>query len=330
MPTIRNQRLRTHSITLLAAFEKYLKEVSSKKKGKFSEISLVRVWTNTLLSSRTLASIKSTDLVRLRDEWLSSFASATVVRRLAIISHLYTVAIKDWGMTYLEDPTKMLRRPIVINERSRRIVNNINLYSSEQYPKCEIEWVSKNTKSLTLPTIISIAVETAMRRAEIVRIRREHINFRDSVLIVPESKNGKSREIPLSPWCKYIIIDYLTKNNNRGLIFKTTEGAVTRSFIRALRKSRCQYETICLKEDIEASESILKDLRFHDLRHEATSRLAEVYEMHELAKITGHADTRMLLRYYHPNTKIMAMKLANSKMGQEQFNKINENLLGKL
>ncbi|MCY1555644.1 hypothetical protein D9M68_923230 [compost metagenome] len=53
----------------------------------------------------------------------------------------------------------------------------------------------------------------------------------------------------------------------------------------------------------------LADLRFHDLRHEATSRLAETFPLHELTRITGHQDTRMLMRYYHPKAEYLAKKL---------------------
>jgi len=59
-----------------------------------------------------------------------------------------------------------------------------------------------------------------------------------------------------------------------------------------------------------AIDPFLLDLRFHDLCHEATSRLAEIFPLHELTKITGHQDTRMLMRYYHPRTEDLAKKLS--------------------
>lgn len=56
-------------------------------------------------------------------------------------------------------------------------------------------------------------------------------------------------------------------------------------------------------------DPLLVDLHFHDLRHEATSRLAEKLEMHELMKVTGHKSTAMLARYYHPRAEDLARKL---------------------
>ncbi|UWU06387.1 tyrosine-type recombinase/integrase [Escherichia coli] len=74
---------------------------------------------------------------------------------------------------------------------------------------------------------------------------------------------------------------------------------------RAVKRARERYE----KTNSLCDESFLKDLRFHDLRHEATSRLAEIFPMHELTKITGHKDPRMLMRYYHPKAEDLALKL---------------------
>jgi len=64
------------------------------------------------------------------------------------------------------------------------------------------------------------------------------------------------------------------------------------------------------KAKVRPEPKYLVDLRFHDLRHEATSRLASIFPMHELTKITGHKDPRMLMRYYYPRAKDLAKRLA--------------------
>ncbi|MFZ5463765.1 MAG: tyrosine-type recombinase/integrase, partial [Pseudomonadota bacterium] len=54
----------------------------------------------------------------------------------------------------------------------------------------------------------------------------------------------------------------------------------------------------------------IEDFHFHDLRHKATSRLAEkLPNVIELAAVTGHKDLRMLKRYYHPRAEDLARKL---------------------
>ncbi|HNB23833.1 MAG TPA: tyrosine-type recombinase/integrase, partial [Candidatus Melainabacteria bacterium] len=69
------------------------------------------------------------------------------------------------------------------------------------------------------------------------------------------------------------------------------------------------YVEECREAQQRPDERFLTDLRFHDLRHEATSRLASIFPMHELTKITGHKDPRMLMRYYHPRAEDLARRL---------------------
>jgi integrase len=81
--------------------------------------------------------------------------------------------------------------------------------------------------------------------------------------------------------------------------------------IRALiyHKKTPRPDTINLLAGIEASDKTLVDLHFHDLRHEATSRLADKLQMHELMKVTGHKSSSMVARYYHPRASDLALKL---------------------
>ncbi len=62
---------------------------------------------------------------------------------------------------------------------------------------------------------------------------------------------------------------------------------------------------------------LVERFHFHDLRHEATSRLAEsgLYSLIELQAVTGHRDTRMLLRYSHLCTRRLAEKMDQAKAG---------------
>ena len=105
----------------------------------------------------------------------------------------------------------------------------------------------------------------------------------------------------------------------RGRIFAMRPGSVTRAFIRARRRARLRYEALCRHG--RRPNGYFRDLRFHDLRHEGTSQLATVFQIHELAKVNGNVDTRMLLRYYHPHGRELAQKLARSPLGKRQLNR---------
>lgn len=300
------------------------------KKSYEQERSIIKIWQSTSLAHRPIATIKNSDLIRIRDEWLKHLKPSTIVRRFAVLSHLYTVAIKDWLWNYLEvNPVQLIRKPSVKDERNRRVYDQIRIIGSNpiECPQSEVDWIVRETKSNTLPTLIILAIETAMRRSELTSIYREHIDFNQGTIYVPQSKNGYSRLIPLSPIARHALIRYLSNNNHSNKVFNISATAVTRAFIRARRKAKCRYRSLCLHKNQEPNTNYFTDFRWHDLRHEATSRLATVYEMHELAKITGHKDTRMLLRYYHPDVHVLNQKLAQSAFGQQQFNAINHMLL---
>ncbi len=316
----RSLRLRKSCPTLEEALIRYLSEISSKKKSHYQEKSIAKVWRSTHVIQRSLARITPTDLMRLRDKWLEQFKPATVMRRLALLSHLYTIARKAWQMHWLANPAQLVLRPTVDDARDRRIFSQIRLngVSESECPRSELEWICRATESQELPTIIIIAVETAMRRAEVTLLRREQIDLAHGIVKLTETKNGDTRYVPLSPLAKDVLRKHCAGKPVRGRIFSISSGAVTRGFIRAVRKARHQYEALCKQYGRRAHPAYFADLRFHDLRHEAISILAGIFEMHELAKITGHRTTRMLLRYYHPNGLDLVRKLTRSVLGRKQ------------
>ncbi|WP_301233943.1 site-specific integrase [Pandoraea cepalis] len=189
-------------------------------------------------------------------------------------------------------------------------------------PRSELDWIIQSTSSKELPVIVTLAAETAMRRAEICHIRREHVDLMHGVVHLPDTKNGTSRDVPLTPWARESLRQYLAGRPTRGPIFTVTPGAATRAFIRARMRARTRYEDLCRSLGRRPNPLLFSDLRLHDLRHEATSVLAPIFQLHELAKISGHKSTRMLLRYYHPDGRELARKIARSPLGRKQSERI--------
>jgi len=125
-----------------------------------------------------------------------------------------------------------------------------------------------------------LALETAMRRGELARMHWEHVNFADSTLRIPYTKTGRSRVIPLS--ARAILILKSLPRHLSGSILNMKPDSITQVFDRA-----CGCQSI-------------SNLRFHDLRHEAASRLFEKgLNTMEVATITGHRTLQMLQRYTH-------------------------------
>ena len=139
--------------------------------------------------------------------------------------------------------------------------------------------------------IVQLALETAMRQGELIRLRWEHIDLNRRTAHLPDTKNGESRTVPLSTTAVRVL--RALPRSLHGQVFPgvTTE-AIKRAYIRAVRRAG------------------IEDLRFHDLRHEATTRLFEKgLNIMEVASITGHKDLRMLRRYTHLKAEDLAIKL---------------------
>ena len=124
---------------------------------------------------------------------------------------------------------------------------------------------------------------TAMRRSELCGIRREHVDLRTGTVWLADTKNGQSRIVPLTPWAQETLRRWLAGRPMRGRVFTMSPEAVTRAFIRARRRARSAYEALCQRHGRRAHPAYFRDLRFHDLRHEATSRLAPILALHEHA-----------------------------------------------
>lgn len=318
-------RNEAESTSFAKALEMYAEQVTSKKRSSDSELSRIQALQRHPLALRSLASIRGADMASYRDQRLAEgLAAATVRRELALISHVFTIARKEWRMESLSNPVELIRQPNVDDARERRILSADVWIVKGGKLVCEhldeLEMICRHSHSAELPKIAAFAVETAMRRSELAGLLRANVNLTRRVALLPLTKNGSPRGVPLSS--KAIAILKALPERSDGRYFKSRPDTITKSFSEALSSAYQAYTeglTLLMKkkrlspEEIEraiSDDPFLRDLRFHDLRHEATSRLAEIFPLHELTKITGHQDSRMLMRYYHPKTEDLAKKLA--------------------
>lgn len=297
-------RTEAENTSLKDCLERYKSEVSAHKKGASQEAYILQTLLETPLATRMMATIRSADIAALRDEWLKTLKPATVLRRLAILSHVFSISRKEWGMESLANPVEAIRKPQPKNARTRRVAEK-RLPTNGSLAD-ELDLIKAVSDSAYLPAIIDLAVETAMRREEIARLRWEHIDLKNRIAHLPDTKNGSARDVPLSLKATDIL-KQLQRTGERP--FEVRADAITRAFIRARNRARIEYASSCLKNNQQPDDRFLIDLRFHDLRHEATSRLANIFPLHELTRITGHKDPRMLMRYYHPKAAELAEKL---------------------
>jgi len=147
-----------------------------------------------------------------------------------------------------------------------------------------------------------------MRQGELLSLMWGNVDLETATAHLPMTKNGEARTVPLSARAVAILREL--PRSIDGSVFPTTQNALKIAWQRALIRARKDYEKDCKTTGKELDPSFLRDLRFHDLRHEATSRIAEkLSNILELASVTGHKDLQMLKRYYHPRAKDLAKKL---------------------
>ena len=139
-------RNRSEKITIIKALDRYLKEVTPTKKPSTQKLeNKVSIVVRKHLGRYTLASLSAEHIANFRDQRLSSGLSTTTVRlELALLSHLYTVAIKEWGMGLQANPVLNVRKPKQSKGRDRRLEGNEEqklLAICEAYSNPMLAWI---------------------------------------------------------------------------------------------------------------------------------------------------------------------------------------------
>ena len=267
-------------LTLGELVVRYRDTVSIKKRGHQVERIVLNAFLRNRICRKTLAELRAEDFASFRDERLASVRASTLRRQFSSIHHVFEVARDEWGLPIQVNPLDRVRISAASNGRERRLKPGELEKLVKAAESCRNRWVL---------SIILFAVETGMRRSEILAVRWEHIRRDEPALVIPQTKNGYSRTIPLSPRALELL-STLPMVGDR--VFPTTAIALRLAWDRIRLRAR------------------VWDLHFHDLRHEAISRFFERgLTLPEVALISGHRDARMLFRYAHPAREQILRKL---------------------
>lgn len=159
-------------------------------------------------------------------------------------------------------------------------------------------------------SIIRFAVGTAMRRSEIARMDWRHVNLDRGTLLIPDSKNGSPRTVPMGLSMRALVRAQGPKAS--GFVWASAS-AISSVWQRLKRTAIAEaHQLVAAGKALSDLPERLLDLRFHDLRHEATSRLIERtgWDNARIRAVTGHKTDAMLARYTHLNTGLLAAELA--------------------
>jgi integrase len=273
-------------------------------------------WWIQKLGAYSLADLTPAAIAKCRDELLQTpfgrnndrmRTPATVVRYMAVLSHAFNVAVKEWQwMT--ESPMNRVSKPKVNNERMRYLADD------EQVRLLD---AAKKSQNMFLYTILITALSTGMRYSEIMNLRWRDILLDEKddfgLILLKTTKNGEPRGVPVVKNACVAITTLRQKHaaQHRGrvkvdsLLFPSEDDPETPVEIRKA------WDTALRRAEIG-------NFRFHDLRHTAASYLAmEGATAPEIAEILGHKSLQMVKRYSHFNKAHIAKVM--SRMNQTRF-----------
>ena len=248
---------------------KYLSDVTPKKRHPDPEKRRLKRLLKDPVAQHFLETFDSTAAAQFRDRRLAD-GPRTTEYDLVLLRHAWNIAKVEWGWALGPNPLEKIKFPKPNPARERRLMPGefARLQAAASEMSCWYLW-----------PIVQLAIETAMRKGELLSLQWSNIDLEKSIALLPHTKNGSSRWVPLSPRASEILL--------------SLDGADERVFPIGSDALRHGWDRLCKKAEIEG-------LRFHDLRHEAVSRLFEMnLTVPEVAFISGHKTPSQLLKYAH-------------------------------
>ena len=278
-------KLESQKHTLGEAIDRYIELVLPRKPKNASNVQQHLLWWNQKLGDYTLHSLKPNLIAEMRDLLVmepsyrnKTRSATTVVRYLSSLSHLFTVAINEWGWLN-ENPIRKIAKPKISNNRVRFLSDDERIRIMEG---------CKKSRCSVLYLIVQLALSTGMRYGEIMKLTKGDLDFDSGVITLQETKNGEVRSIPLDDLQLELLkthCNILPKDTS--LLFPSPHNPQKPIDIRSAW------------EKVVRDANIL-NFRFHDLRHTTASYLAiEGHSLLDIATLLGHKDLQMTKRYAH-------------------------------
>ena len=271
--------------TLKEALERYLNECTPKKRGAAREAKFIHRMMQYGICDRLLENVTTAHWAEWRDQRLASVSPATVIREFTVIKAMYKTAIAEWLWLQVS-PLANLKLPKAPPPRDRRVYPEDQQKMLEAFKFTELRTPEKIRECVACAWLF--ALETAMRSGEILNLQWQHVHLEERYVHIPTSKNGTKRDVPLSKQAMEILEILPHDNPTCFKISATQRDAHFRKY-RELAG--------------------IKDMRFHDSRHEALTRLAQKLHILDLARMAGMRNTKTLMIYYNATASEIAKKL---------------------
>lgn len=259
---------------------RYGREITPGKRGAAKERYRLEAFRRSTLAKYSPAAVTGQSVAAWRDERLREVSPATALRELVLLGHVFTVAIKEWGFNLPNgNPVERVRKPTPSKPRDRVLTDDEREALLLTVSQC---------KSLWIKPVVTFALETAARRGEILALKWGDVDFEHCTAKV-DGKTG-ARVIPLSSSCLAML----------QTLPRSLDGRVFPVSVETLRQA---YERAVVRAGIA-------NLTFHDLRHDALTRLARMgLNILELRAISGHTTANQLQTYVQVKASDLARKI---------------------
>ncbi len=250
---------------------RYLRDVTPHKRSCDTERIVLQTLLKEAWVNEPLLQLNAAAIAEYRDKRLATVKPATLKRQLNIVKHACATAEREWDWL---SPLSLLQR-VRLPKNTEHVVERIT--ANEEHALIE---AAQRCRTKNLCHLITLAIETAMRRGELLALEWGDIDLERRELLVRQSKNGMPRTIPLSTRAHSTLANM--ENGCCEPVFPLSANAVRLAFERVRTRAG------------------LNDVRFHDLRHEAISRLFDRgLTTPQVALLSGHKTVSQLFRYAH-------------------------------
>lgn len=240
------------------------------------------------LANKPINLVNKSDLINFRNKRCLEVQGTSVKREMQLLGSVFRYAIREL-LIIEHSPLTNVDKPKENPHREMRISQDDvdTLLEAFQYSTDTPLFLKKHQTAWAF----LFALETSMRLSEITGMRWEHVA--DDYVLLPSTKNGSSRKVPLNRNALALL------EKARSLDGESVLTISADSLSTTFRKYRDTTD--------------LKHINFHDTRHEACTKFAQIMPIQDLAKVTGHKDMAMLMRYYNPTASELAQRM-NEKL----------------
>jgi integrase len=284
--------IRSTQMTAKALLEKHRDEVLPTIKSEDKGEKLTRLFLKETWMALPADKVTADHIRAYRDERLKSVSAASVLRELSFLSGVFTRAIKEGWVKMTISPVRLINLPKKSKARQRTLTDEELIKIVGPSPTHRPETVADYTAYAAW-----LSVATGLRSGEVMQLTWSDIDLANKTIHIRDEwtpdnkdaksvKNGESREIPLLA-------------NTAALLNAMAIAAIARED----RIFPYAKGTIATKwSHLRDAAGFSGDITFHDLRRTGLSRLAKLYPVMDLAKISGHRDVNVLLNTYYVTT----------------------------